>query len=365
MGESITKSEKLNIFGDFYLSPDDNLDVFSEIKKHLFESKFNIVNFEGPIVNKGKIVVKTGPNLKQHPNSVDVLLKSNIKNLCLSNNHILDYGESNLDNSVKIFKENNLQFYGLLNQGNKSLSLDGIEIGIINVSEHEWQSHYSSNVQYEDTVDTSNLILEMKHINDFNILIYHGGLEHQTYPSLKLLEKLTLYIKLGVDLICVHHSHCISGVKEIDGKKIYFGLGNFYFSDFSKKNQHSNTGIGVNVSVKNNELHSEHFFIEKKRNKVQILKENDTTLKKLKIDFKTISENLNNKISFRLKNEIIHKKVYQNYINYINPFYRPNRFFKSLNRFIPKSKIRLIYNLIRNDTHREMLIISLKKYLNK
>ena len=365
MGKNIDKSEKLNIYGDFYLSPGDNLDVFSEFKKHLIESKFNIVNFEGPIVKKGKRVDKTGPCLKQHLNSVDVLLNTNIKNLCLSNNHILDYGEAGLDNSVKIFKENNLQFYGLLNNSNKPLSLDGFEIGIINVSEHEWQSHYSSNIQYEDTVDTSNLILKMKHINDFNILIFHGGLEHQTYPSSKLLNKLKLYIKLGVDLICIHHSHCISGVKEIDGKKIYFGLGNFYFSDFSKKHQHSNTGIGVNVSVKNNKLHSEHFFIEKKENKLHILRKNNSTLKKLKMDFKIVSENLNNEISLKLQNEIIHEKLYQNYINYINPFYRPNRFIKNLNRFIPRSKIMLIYNLIRNDSHREMLIISLKKYLNK
>ena len=83
------------------------------------------------------------------------------------------------------------------------------------------------------------------------------------------------------------------------------------------------------------------------------------------MDFKTVSENLNNEISLKLKNDITHKKLYQNYINYINPFYRPNRFVKNLNSFIPKSKIKLIYNLIRNDSHREILIISLKKYLNK
>lgn len=344
MGRNIRQSEKLNIFGDFYLSPNDNLDILSDIRNDLLKSKYNFVNFEGPVVNNGSSIIKTGPNLKQHSSSVKVLSESNIKNLCLSNNHILDYGESSLNNSIKIFEKNNLKFHGLINQSKNTISLDGYQIGIINVSEHEWQSHYSSKIQLEDTVNTSNLILKMKNLYDFNILIYHGGLEHQNYPSLKLLEKLTLYINLGLDMICVHHSHCISGVKKINGKNIYFGLGNFYFSDFSKTYKHSKTGIGINVSVKNKQLHCKHFFIQKKDNKVQILKENDPNHKRLKNEFKSLSNALNNEAAFKLKNANIHKKLYQNYINYINPFYKPNRFIRNLNKFIPNSYFRLIYN---------------------
>tara|TARA_Y100001958_G_C21247189_1_gene578238 strand:+ start:933 stop:2030 length:1098 start_codon:yes stop_codon:yes gene_type:complete len=365
MGEGNKESvEDINIFGDFYISPKDKIDDFASIQNELDKTKFNFINFEGPLFDKSNDnrISKTGPNLRQNKNSYRLLSKLNILNLCLSNNHILDYGEKGLKNSIDILTKNNFNLYGLANEENKSVKLCKKKIGIINVSEEEWQSHYSSLIQTDDIIRTSNVILKNKKLNDFNILIYHGGLEHQKYPSNSLIKKLSFYMDLGVDLICVHHSHCMSGIKLINNKKIYFGLGNFYFSEF---NQHSNIGLGIKVSIKDNSLISDHFFVKNYNRKIKFINSSKREYDSLNKKFNSITEIINNKELLNIENNRIEKKLYQNYINYINPFYFPNRFIKNLNNFIFKSKVMLLYNLIKNESHREMLISALKKFLKK
>lgn len=363
MGEDSGKNESLNIFGDFYLAPDGATDVLDEVKEDLSQAKFNLVNFEGPLFESGDAVSKTGPNLKQHPGAVEVLAGANISKVCLSNNHILDYGNSNLEYTISRFKDHNFDIYGLNEVHNESFNLGGRMIKIINISEDEWQSHYSSKVHSENLVDTAREILEAKKHNSYNILIYHGGLEHQRFPSSSLIKKLCFYIELGIDLICVHHAHCFTGMKVVKGKKIYFGLGNFFFSNFAEKHQGANIGIGVEVSLKNDKLFSRPFFLKSSSESVRFLKGEEERVYQKQFD--TFSEVLNNEEALKERQDSILTKLSQNYLNYINPVYRPNRFIRHLNKFLTKRKLKILYNLVRNESHREMLLLSIKKYLKR
>ena len=64
----------------------------SNILQKLQNNDFNIVNLEAPITNSKSPIIKTGPNLKNPKEVIDILKLMNAQICSLANNHIYDYG---------------------------------------------------------------------------------------------------------------------------------------------------------------------------------------------------------------------------------------------------------------------------------
>src|SRR5690554_1607362 len=83
------------ITGDLVLSkeyPSSNIDV--NIVSLFKKSDLNIVNLEAPTTTSNSKIDKTGPSIKLHEESTkNVLAKLNIDIVTLANNHVLDYDE--------------------------------------------------------------------------------------------------------------------------------------------------------------------------------------------------------------------------------------------------------------------------------
>lgn len=61
------------------------------------------------------------------------------------------------------------------------------------------------------------------------VAVFHWNYEFEQYPQPADREFAHYLISLGVDAIIGHHAHIIQGYEFMNGKPIFYGLGNFYF----------------------------------------------------------------------------------------------------------------------------------------
>src|SRR5690606_1069444 len=76
-------------------------------------SDYNIVNLEAPVTNSKSKIIKTGPHLKANKESTLSVLKTlEIDLVTLANNHVLDYDEEGVLDTLDFCRENNFLVAG-------------------------------------------------------------------------------------------------------------------------------------------------------------------------------------------------------------------------------------------------------------
>lgn len=215
---------KLLLTGDFVINQPYNTSKISEEVKNLFaQSDYNIVNLEAPVTNSESKILKTGPHLKADKEStLDVLKALNI-NLCtLSNNHVLDYDEQGVLETLNFCKENNIQTVGAGKNKDEAASSFYLhtkvgKIALINIAENEWASatDTAAGANGMDLIDDVKAIQEAKEKSDFVYVIVHGGHEYYNLPSPRMQKQYRFYVDNGADMVAGQHTHCISEWKPI------------------------------------------------------------------------------------------------------------------------------------------------------
>jgi poly-gamma-glutamate synthesis protein (capsule biosynthesis protein) len=85
--------------------------IIDEKINQLFQSHdLRICNLESPLTNSSDKIRKTGPHLKADPFSIKLVNDLDIDVTCLSNNHIRDYGEQGIRDTLEICQSNGLFF---------------------------------------------------------------------------------------------------------------------------------------------------------------------------------------------------------------------------------------------------------------
>src|SRR5690554_5418214 len=175
---------KIIIAGDLVVNQNYKVNNIKQEVLELFKnSDFNIINLEAPITTSASRIQKTGPHLKSDKKStIDILKNLNI-NLCtLANNHVLDYGEQGVLDTLNFCKENNIQTVGAGKNKEEAarvfyLESDVGKIAIINIAENEWASatENTAGANGMDLIDDIKTIQEAKKKSDFVFVIVHGG----------------------------------------------------------------------------------------------------------------------------------------------------------------------------------------------
>ncbi len=224
------RTEKLFEVGDYST-------VLGEIKPHLETVDYAILNFECPVCySEEKPILKHGPNLKCSKRGVDAIKWAGFNCVTLANNHLLDYGEQGVENTIKVCQENGIDVVGCgksLKEASAILykKIKGKTLAIINCCEHEFS------IATETTAGSNPLnpvqqyygIVEAKEKADYILVIVHGGHEQYNLPSPRMQETYRFFVDVGADAVINHHQHCYSGYEIYKGKPIYYGIGNFCF----------------------------------------------------------------------------------------------------------------------------------------
>lgn len=242
---------------------DEDLTGFEEVKKVLYGKDLVIANVECPLTTCQIRIKKTGPNLRANPRSVELLKFLNVNVAALANNHILDFGEEGLHDTISLLKGNEIVPFGAgksLIEARQPLlkTINGTRLCVLNVCEKEFSvaGEHTAGANPFDIISILNDIDTFKAESDFMILLYHGGIESYNLPTPEMRRNFTFLADRGIDLIVCNHQHVFSGYQRTGKCHIFYGLGNFIFDWPSIRKAPWNYGLILDLVIRGNELKS-------------------------------------------------------------------------------------------------------------
>ena len=317
---------------------------FKQVRKITLASDYALVNLECPIVNsKASPIVKCGPNLKCTSEVVKAIKYTGFQGVTLANNHIYDFGETGLVDTITTLTTNQIDYIG----GGRNLS-------------------EASSIFYKTIKDKKLAIIEARKSADYVIVIVHGGHEHYQLPSPRMQETYRFFIDAGADAVINHHQHCYSGYEEYNNKPIFYGLGNFCFDEDGGRDSIWNYGYIVELQLEETIGFTLHPYEQCNHSPIIQLLENIR-----KIEFEKQIQYLNTIIASPKELQKKHKEWMQqderNWLISLSPF--TNRFIQALIRrkflpfYLPKKKITALLNKVTCEAHRDKFIYILTKQL--
>ncbi len=368
---------KILITGDFVINKNyTSKQVSKEVVDLFTQSDYNIVNLEAPVTESNSRILKTGPHLKSDKKSTQELLKTLQIDLCtLANNHVLDYDEQGVIDTINFCKANNIQTVGAgknLIEASKVFykQFPDFKIAIINVAENEWSSasNTSAGSNGMDLIENTKQIQKAKKECDLVFVIVHGGHEYYNLPSPRMQKQYRFYIDNGADLVVGHHTHCISGMEIYKNKPIYYSLGNFLFTNVSNYDDWY-LGLILEINIEKSILKTKVIPVIQERNEFDLKLPDSHKSKNILKRFYDYNSIIND--------DDLLKENWENYIIKESELYlmrwSPVSFIKNkyIRALINKLGIKissnkgliLLLNLIRCEAHSDLSKDVIKKYI--
>lgn len=208
-----------------------------------------IVNLECALTDQDTPIQKCGPNLRGRPEHAAVLRKLGVSLVGLANNHVFDFGQPGLRDTLQALDNEKLPWTGVGQNeldARKPYSLDcaGQKIAVITVAEHEYSYALPDQpgVWGFDPFDTIEDISSASKTADFVIVLYHGGKEQSPFPSPRLRKACRAMARAGAGAVFCQHSHCIGTWETWRGAHLVYGQGNFNFVGY-RDHPHWQSGL--------------------------------------------------------------------------------------------------------------------------
>ena len=232
-GDSIFERELKRQNGDLNFITRNVRDIFSS-------DDLTIVNFEGtlttaPVYKTNNQFVFSAP-----PEQVAFLSGGSIEAVALENNHVMDHGETGLDETKATLDAAGIVWSDSKNMG--VFRVNGVSIAMLTYQQYRDQVEY---LRTQVPMDVASAKAE----HDIVIVSYHWGDELDYKPNQNQIIQARLTIDAGADLVLGHHSHRINPIEEYKGKYIVYSLGNFSFSGNNKPSDMSTFLFQVKFNV--------------------------------------------------------------------------------------------------------------------
>lgn len=233
---------------------------FLNVAETLKDADITFGNLEGPISSKG-VNIGSIYSFRASPQAVNGLRCAGIDVVSIANNHMWDYGRDAFNETLKILKENNIEYAGggatyeeahaariIETQGTRVAFLG--YTNLLPASLGKVTSRPAVAFPYEEDVvrDIQNAVK----ISDIVVVSVHWGDEYHTKHN-AFQEKLgRLIIDSGADLVIGHHPHVVQEVEKYKTGYIAYSLGNFVFDQNFSVDTH--WGLTLKVFVENKKI---------------------------------------------------------------------------------------------------------------
>lgn len=209
----------------------------------------SVVNLENPLTRRG-VASEKQFNFRALPEYTRVLLAGGVDIANLANNHIYDYSEQGLFDTIHFLDEAGIRHMGA---GKNALdarlpviiTIKGVRLGFLGY--YGLSKHSDSHPATVDSAGTA--LRKLKFIRedikklrekvDIVVVNFHWGIEKENYPEQDQIHFAHKTIDFGADLIIGHHPHVLQGVELYKEKLIAYSLGNFIFGGNSRKHEKS------------------------------------------------------------------------------------------------------------------------------
>lgn len=259
-----------------------------EILQLFADADFSIANLEGPLTDSNIAQQKDGPCIKAPKSAIAGIKKLGVSAVALANNHITDYLQQGIDDTIDTLKGAKIGYVGIIDRnncdyskGNKflGLTIGGLKICIYNVSEtffnRPTKEMMGANVYDEWLV--LNEIRNLKQKYDYVIVLYHGGAEFLQYPSPQTRKRFHRMAECGADFITSQHTHCIGCEEWYNGSYLLYGQGNFLFARQQKYLSLTKQGLITEIKLSKERLKVVNHIVNIEGNILRYDKDQDFT----------------------------------------------------------------------------------------
>ncbi len=195
----------------------------------------NIVNLETTLTKSKKLRPKVF-NFKASPDKVAALTAGHIHAVNLANNHILDFSEEGLKETIRTLDQAHILHVGAGTSIAHAkmpavLTKKGIKIGLLGCTDNEpgWiasKDHPGTNfIEIGDAGVIRDSIASLRTKVDVLILSLHWGPNMRKRPYSYFRSFAHEVIDLGVDIVHGHSAHVFQGVEAYKNKLILYDTG--------------------------------------------------------------------------------------------------------------------------------------------
>jgi len=219
-----------------------------------------VINLESPITDsanpRDKLIT-----FKADPQFTKSLKDAGVDVACLANNHIMDYGEEGLNDTIKNLEANDIMYVGAgpnITEAYKPLTIDikGKRIAIIQASEFADEYYMPPATKNRpgfapiswDHIKSA--IEDAKNAKaDYIICEFHYGNEYRHIPNELQSNISHKCIDEGAFMVVGHHPHVPGSIEKYKDHLVFYSLGNCVFD---MQNPETKKSMIIVVTIKGN-----------------------------------------------------------------------------------------------------------------
>lgn len=210
---------------------------WGDLLPRLKNADLTLVNLETTLTTSTKRVPKVF-NYKANPDRVQSLVEAGVDVANLANNHMLDFAEDGLLETIATLDKAGIAHVGAgvnreAAQKPVILKKKGITIGIIGITDNEptWEAREdqpgTNYVKVGDLEKMRKQISALKKKVDVLILSIHWGPNMREVPTKAFKDFAHHVMDLGVDIFHGHSAHIFQGIEIYNNKLILYDTGDF------------------------------------------------------------------------------------------------------------------------------------------
>lgn len=231
----------IHLLGDICFALDEEnageITIGERLHEELVLGDYSLAGFESAYAGEDCIPIKKdGPNLNCGEEMFTFLKQMNISAVILANNHVGDYGEQGVCNTLKKIEQEGLQMVGAGKNEEKAYQPLRVTIANKTISFLAWNENEfgvaekkKSGVAGFEEKKAYEVLRKAKESSDYVIVSFHGGCEHAPIPSPKQVSRYRMFAEWGADAVVGSHTHCMQGYEKYKGVPIVYSMGNFCF----------------------------------------------------------------------------------------------------------------------------------------
>lgn len=205
----------------------------------------------------------------------------------LSNNHINDFGEKGIADTIEALEQYGFRHNGLYTKEYQPYVIeDGkSQVAVITCTDmlnHEFDGKCRYHTLRADSDQVTEYISRYK--DSYFVIVYaHVGHLFSRYPNPQVRDLLYSWIDAGASCVVTVHSHCMGGIFTYREVPVFNSLGDFLMDGASFRRRES--GI-VELEIENNSLKGWNFTPVVTTNALQVTIPNDKKKKKMTRSFR-------------------------------------------------------------------------------
>lgn len=214
-----------------------------EITKELQAADLSVINNEFVFSDRGQALPGKGYTFRGKTSNASMLEVFGADVANLANNHVYDFGEVGLLDTIETLRNNGIATMGAGKNIKEASEIQyfvahGKKIALVSATQIERYSNFTKEatetsagvLKTKDPTRYQQVIREAAANSDYVIANVHWGPEGYYHYAAEQYDLAQIFVEAGADVIIGGHPHRVQGVEYIDDVPVLYSLGNFWFS---------------------------------------------------------------------------------------------------------------------------------------